>query len=341
MFNSNKIVLILICLLFIFSLALPVFAQQFAESPDLQLQVPLFGYSHAKDIGEYITKVYTASLYIIVPVIIVVIIFSGALWILAGGDKGLIQKAKGRMIHGLLGLGIAFFSYILLSLVGLTQVTAPQVEYIGREEGGDIIIENNVPKHAPTAQTGSYNTMACPNIDGGELEIEVFFTNYYKPAYEDKGLYQSFWCNIGMQCSCPGNRKGSPPDGPAMCTTSSGKRWKACSNFDSSTPYCTNTASGNPAKQNYTVAADTVKRNGELPGGSTWKATHKGCYMVGCKFTIKGDPSGRTYLMDDRGGAIRSRHLDYFAGFGADALRNSPVSGKKIIILDKASCDPT
>ncbi len=101
-----------------------------AATADLQLQVPLLGYTRAKDITEYIAKIYEASLYIIVPVIIVVIIFSGILWVLAGGDKQLINKAKSRILHGFIGLGIALFSYVLLSFVGITEIGSLNVQSI-------------------------------------------------------------------------------------------------------------------------------------------------------------------------------------------------------------------
>ncbi len=102
----------------------------YGEAANINLQVPLFGYSQAQNIAEYIVTIYNASLYVVVPIIVVILIASGALWILAGGDKDLISKAKSRIISAFIGLGIVLFSYVILSFLGLTQITAPQVEFI-------------------------------------------------------------------------------------------------------------------------------------------------------------------------------------------------------------------
>jgi hypothetical protein len=125
----------------------------------LQLQVPLLGYTEASNIAEYIGKVYTAALYIIVPFIIVVIIFSGLLWIFSGGDKEIIGKAKSRIIHGFIGLGIALFSYVLLSFVGINTISTPDIEYIN-----PVVLEfqNNLAT--------SWNTSGSPGVGGKNVK---------------------------------------------------------------------------------------------------------------------------------------------------------------------------
>jgi len=102
----------------------------YAEALDITLQVPLFGYTKAQNIIEYIATIYNAALYIVVPIIIVVLIFSGAFWVLAGGDSELISKAKSWIINAFIGLGIVLFSYIILSFLGLTELTLLKVEEI-------------------------------------------------------------------------------------------------------------------------------------------------------------------------------------------------------------------
>jgi len=104
-----------------------------AEEPNILLQVPLFNYTKATNIAEYIKNIYQASLYILIPFIILMIIYGGVLWIIAGGDKQIIAKAKERIKYGLIGLGIALFSYVILYTIGGTLLTvfqAPQLEYI-------------------------------------------------------------------------------------------------------------------------------------------------------------------------------------------------------------------
>jgi len=111
---------------------------QRAQQSKLTLQVPLLGYTQANSIAEYIGVIYEASLYIIIPFIIVMIIFSGLLWVFAAGDKSIIQKAKSRLIHSFIGLGIALFSYVILSFIGITSISTPEIAYIEHEDDGDI-----------------------------------------------------------------------------------------------------------------------------------------------------------------------------------------------------------
>ncbi|HDQ23034.1 MAG TPA: hypothetical protein ENN28_03630 [Candidatus Uhrbacteria bacterium] len=103
---------------------------RYAEPVDITLQVPLFTYTKSQNIAEYIMTIYNTALYIVVPIIIVVLIFSGALWVLSGGDKELISKAKSRIISAFIGLGIVLFSYVILSFFGLTEFRSTMIEYI-------------------------------------------------------------------------------------------------------------------------------------------------------------------------------------------------------------------
>jgi len=111
---------------------------KYAEPVNITLQVPLFGYVKAQNIAEYIMTIYNTALYIVVPIIIVVLIFSGALWVLSGGDKEVISKAKSSIISAFIGLGIVLFSYVILSFFGLTELRVPQIEYIDHEEDFDM-----------------------------------------------------------------------------------------------------------------------------------------------------------------------------------------------------------
>jgi len=96
-----------------------------SSSPSLHLQIPIFQKTEATSISDYIGSVYSAALYIIIPLAIIVIIFAGAEWIGAAGDGTKIQNAKSRIIFAFIGLGIALFSYLLLSLFGLTTISTP------------------------------------------------------------------------------------------------------------------------------------------------------------------------------------------------------------------------
>ncbi len=126
------------------------------------LQVPILQYSEATNATEYIAKIYEASLYIIIPFIIVIIIFAGVLWAMARGDNSLIQKAKSRILYGFIGLGIALFSYVLLSIVGITGLSSLKATYIqpSSEEYGFLEFQKDV-----NYTTGSAGAN-YPNIGG-------------------------------------------------------------------------------------------------------------------------------------------------------------------------------
>ncbi|MBD3359900.1 MAG: hypothetical protein GF365_04315 [Candidatus Buchananbacteria bacterium] len=265
-----------------------------AETAKLKLQVPLLDYTEASNIAEYIGNIYTAVLYIIVPIIIVVIIFSGILWVIAGGNQELINKAKSRILHGFIGLGIALFSYVLLSFVGIKEITTPGIAKIDPVKGQYIIIDGEVlsvdeaMSKLPPERRGKMSAFDAASCPKGQTTFEVFFTNYYFPQYGESYGNNDFFCNVGMQCSCP---KGK--DTSRQCNY--GKRYNPCAYFPKGTPYCNATASGRPPKANYTVAADDS------------------CFKYGCKFTIQGSASN-TYEIMDTGSWIKNRHMDLFVG---------------------------
>lgn len=286
-----------------------------AETANLQLQVPLLGYTQASDISEYIANIYTAALYIIVPILIVVIIASGVLWILAGGDKGLIQKAKSRILHGFIGLGIALFSYVLLSFVGIEKISTPGIEKIDPERGQYIVwgtdvlsVDEAMSRLAPERRGSmhAFDNASCPR---GQTSFQVFFTNYYFPRYGESYGRNSFWCNVGMQCTCPKGR-----DNSQNCNY--GRTYHPCNYFSESTPYCNRTASGRPPRANYSVAVD-----------------HR-CYKYGCKFNIQG--SANTYEMMDTGGWIKGRHMDLFVGHRENINKIAGVY--TITLINPGSC---
>ncbi|HDQ23035.1 MAG TPA: M23 family metallopeptidase [Candidatus Uhrbacteria bacterium] len=105
----------------------------YAPVVDLSLQVPIFSYTKAADIAEYIVKIYEYALIVLAPLAIVVIIWAGFLWLLAGGDVPKISNAKKYISGAVTGLIIAFLSYIILSFFGLTSLKSPGIEYIEGE----------------------------------------------------------------------------------------------------------------------------------------------------------------------------------------------------------------
>ncbi|HDQ23033.1 MAG TPA: hypothetical protein ENN28_03625 [Candidatus Uhrbacteria bacterium] len=115
---------------------------KYAEALDLTLQVPLFKYVKAENIADYLVTIYNLSLFIVVPIVILVIIYAGVMWIFSGVNVDLVKKSKSYIINAFIGLGLILFSYIILSIFNLTEFKGLQIEYIpeefvNNETGGD------------------------------------------------------------------------------------------------------------------------------------------------------------------------------------------------------------
>lgn len=161
---KRKIILIILLLFFLPTI---LFAAETAADPNITLEVPLLSYTKATDIAEYIKNVYKGSLYIIIPFIIIMIIASGILWIIAGGDRQLIAKAKERIKYSLIGMAIVLFSYILLSFVGITVLQTPGMEEIPSEEPP--ILEGEFENESPYNIGSGPMLSAVPRIYQGSF----------------------------------------------------------------------------------------------------------------------------------------------------------------------------
>jgi len=145
---------------------------RFAQPAFLKLQVPLFEYTEAGDIAEYISKIYNVSFFIAVPIAIVITIFAGAGWILSGGNPDKIKKSKNLIIRSFIGLGLILSSYIILSFFGLTAFGTLQIEYIeglpdfsDYEELLEDIEQTPPPPYRPGARQG-ITTARCETLSG-------------------------------------------------------------------------------------------------------------------------------------------------------------------------------
>ncbi len=120
---------------------------EFAETASLQLQIPILQYTKASNVYEYAGNIYTAALYIIIPIAIVVIIISGIIWASSGGNPEQMQSAKNMILRAFIALGIALLSYTILSVVGITSIGSQAgISYIQAtsEEYGIPEFENSV-----------------------------------------------------------------------------------------------------------------------------------------------------------------------------------------------------
>lgn len=130
-------------------------AEKTAAPAMLNLEVPIFTYTQVTSLAEYIKTIYKYALYVLVPIAIIIIIWAGIQWIVAGGNLAKIKQAKKYITAALTGLFIGLLSYVILSLVGITELKNPTIEYIEEEEiptaeGGELSDYN-----ADYAQTGA------------------------------------------------------------------------------------------------------------------------------------------------------------------------------------------
>jgi hypothetical protein len=107
-------------------------------SEDLKLQIPIFDFSEANNIAQYIAILYKYVLIILVPFTIIMIIIGGIQWVLAAGESSKITAAKKQIIQAFTGLFIGLFSYIILALIGITTIYVPGITNIDPILGAEL-----------------------------------------------------------------------------------------------------------------------------------------------------------------------------------------------------------
>ena len=138
---------------------------------NVPLQVPIFGYTTATDLAGYIKNLYKYGLYALVPLAIIIIIYAGIKWILAGGNLAQIKEAKTYITSALTGLTIGLLSYVILSFVGITQLKTPGFEYIEPEEVDfDISAGLQSGNPAAIASTNASYAAVCAKYGGSFKE---------------------------------------------------------------------------------------------------------------------------------------------------------------------------
>jgi hypothetical protein len=120
----------------------------------LQLQIPIFDYSEATSLPEYISNIFKYAMIIIVPLAIIMIMIGGIQWIMAAGNSQKIGAAKTQITSAFLGLVLGLLTYTLLSFVGITQLYMPGVERIGPDEGMPLIPESQGTATATYSSVG-------------------------------------------------------------------------------------------------------------------------------------------------------------------------------------------
>lgn len=81
-----------------------------ALDQDIKINAPAQGY---KDLGSFIQNVLTLAFSIAVLVVLVMLIWGAFEWIVSGGDKDAVGKARNRIINALIGLAVLAVAFAL------------------------------------------------------------------------------------------------------------------------------------------------------------------------------------------------------------------------------------
>ncbi len=88
---------------------------QTTNNSSIQISTPDVGYSNISDfLNASIRLIFIVALLIA----LVMLIWGAVEWILSGGNKELLEKARGRIIHALVGLAILAVAFAIVQLAG-------------------------------------------------------------------------------------------------------------------------------------------------------------------------------------------------------------------------------
>lgn len=71
-----------------------------------------------QDLTPLITNAITIVFAVAALLVFIMLIWGGIQWILSGGDKEAVGKARSRIIHALVGLVILALAFLILRVVG-------------------------------------------------------------------------------------------------------------------------------------------------------------------------------------------------------------------------------
>jgi len=91
-------------------------------------EISIGGKSKFKDVGDYIATVYNYVLGIASIIAVVMIIIAGIQWVVSAGNSETISSAKKRITGALVGLVLAYGSYLILNTINpnLVKLRLPQ-----------------------------------------------------------------------------------------------------------------------------------------------------------------------------------------------------------------------
>lgn len=84
-----------------------------ALAADITISPPPQGY---KDLGAFITNLVTIAFIVGVFVVLIMLIIGAYEWIVSGGDKEAVGKARNRIINALIGIAVLAVAFALAKL---------------------------------------------------------------------------------------------------------------------------------------------------------------------------------------------------------------------------------
>lgn len=166
-------------------------------------QIKFGGQSEFKDIGEFIFVNYNYLLGVAGILAAVMIIIAGAQWVTSGGNSEAIGSAKKRIGGALVGLLIAYLSYVILNTINpaLVNLRLPQTFMIRQNK----LIPEFCSQANPTSSV--FALAAEPNqlVDSKKLETAEFNIKY---KAEDFVCGKKFFIAGGGQATCSGDYCG-------------------------------------------------------------------------------------------------------------------------------------
>lgn len=82
---------------------------------NIEVSPPPYGYS---DLGNFIFNLIKLAFIIAILIVLVMLVWGAIEWIVSGGEKEAVGKARGKIINALIGLAILAVAYAIAVLAG-------------------------------------------------------------------------------------------------------------------------------------------------------------------------------------------------------------------------------
>lgn len=145
-------------------------------------------------LADYIQALYQYGIGIIGILAVITLMVGGIMWVTAAGNEERVGGAKKWIGSSLIGVLIAFSSYMILNFVNpaLTQLSPLKVSYIENIPLGEVELDSKAP-------TNTNDTTACPAGVGSFNNLVAYFTNInYTYSQPQRGTCEDGKC----YCDC-------------------------------------------------------------------------------------------------------------------------------------------